>query len=216
MLHAFLDPQDPGVIQETLQNAKDALARVNIETSNGVKPLEILGAVVPHASFLYSGQHAAMVGMVTMKGKKRAGIVWFKHNPQSKTEHSLANVLYLYRDFAGDVFHDYLDTETNLDELEPALFASADFAHLNGQQSPQVNLLTVAQNDAKLLYQDSSTYPYPRCGQKAVDLFLRWCAKNGFDTAVHMYSFSSREKGLQTWADDRIFRGVICLAHRVP
>ena len=68
-----------------------------INNSKYTNKFQIMGSTIPHAGFIYSGLLALLtiIQIIESNDSDTLTILWFKHNPDNDTEHSLENITVL-------------------------------------------------------------------------------------------------------------------------
>jgi predicted class III extradiol MEMO1 family dioxygenase len=179
---------------------KDNIKIIKHDYNSKRNKIQILASTIPHAGFEYSGLHGLFIVDELLKyNNKNITILWFKHNQDSNTEHSLENVRKLVKLLKPNIkINKILITkETMFSEIKQkikgGLLVSTDFSHHNyGNPLPMKN---VWENDKKfltkkLINDNSNNKGELPCGNQPLRILTEFIKNNKLSFKLLGYSNS--------------------------
>ena len=209
-------PQVINALYTEFSNVYNNLKIIKNYTSN--RSSRITGITVPHAGFEYSGFFAMMAISELLSPKdKQVYVLWFRHNPNSYTEHSYKNIELLIKKLFPTIIISkfFIDSTTQLNNLNIQdnipIIVSTDFSHYN-IPPPARDMREAWENDKQILLNgklDMTSMKKTPCGAQPVRIFFDIMKKFKQDRVLLGYSNSQyKENWWHDYRDNMPFDGV--------
>jgi len=184
-----------------------------INNSNDTNEFKIMGSTIPHAGFIYSGLLALLtiIQIIESNDSDTLTILWFKHNPDNDTEHSLKNITVLCKLLYPEIRIKPIEItqDTDLDDIQinTPLLVSTDFSHHNYSKSDS-DLYDVLENDSLLFNNENKSNKNQPCGKEPLRIFKELTNESELKIKLQAYSNSeSPENWWKEW-EKKKFEGV--------